>query len=76
MQLTDPGYVKRIRGTAYTARVSPSTANRVVDSVRFALLVCTACVDCCRGVRYAREGVEGGSPEHVMLQIAMQQTAA
>ena len=34
MQLTDPGFVKRIRGTAYTTRVSPTTANRVVDSVR------------------------------------------
>ena len=34
IQLTDPGFVKRIRGTAFTTRVSPTTANRVVDAVR------------------------------------------
>mmetsp|Transcript_10871 Transcript_10871/g.37881 ORF Transcript_10871/g.37881 Transcript_10871/m.37881 type:complete len:396 (-) Transcript_10871:56-1243(-) len=33
-QLLDQGFVKKIRGTAYTARVSPQTANRVVTSAR------------------------------------------
>lgn len=33
-QLLDQGMVKRIRGTAYTARVSPQTSNRVVTSAR------------------------------------------
>ena len=34
VELMDPGKVKRIRGVAYTARVNPSLANRVVDSCR------------------------------------------
>uniref|UniRef100_A0A3B4EM64 RNA 3'-terminal phosphate cyclase-like protein n=1 Tax=Pygocentrus nattereri TaxID=42514 RepID=A0A3B4EM64_PYGNA len=32
--LTDPGKIKRIRGTAYSVRVSPQMANRIVDSAR------------------------------------------
>ncbi|KAL7838077.1 hypothetical protein AOLI_G00264810 [Acnodon oligacanthus] len=31
---TDPGKIKRIRGTAYSVRVSPQMANRIVDSAR------------------------------------------
>ncbi|CEP00635.1 RNA 3'-terminal phosphate cyclase domain-containing protein [Plasmodiophora brassicae] len=34
VDLTDAGKVKRIRGIAYTTRVSPTLANRVVDSAR------------------------------------------
>lgn len=34
IELIDGGKVKRIRGVAYTARVNPSLANRVVDSSR------------------------------------------
>ncbi|KPP72002.1 RNA 3'-terminal phosphate cyclase-like protein-like [Scleropages formosus] len=34
VQLTDPGKIKRIRGTAYSVRVSPQIANRIVDSAR------------------------------------------
>uniref|UniRef100_A0A8C5H1T2 RNA 3'-terminal phosphate cyclase-like protein n=2 Tax=Gouania willdenowi TaxID=441366 RepID=A0A8C5H1T2_GOUWI len=34
IQLTDPGKIKRIRGVAYSARVSPQMANRIVDSAR------------------------------------------
>merc|ERR1712131_252767 len=32
--LTDPGKIKRIRGIAYSVRVSPQMANRIVDSAR------------------------------------------
>ncbi|GAB1302308.1 RNA 3'-terminal phosphate cyclase-like protein [Apodemus speciosus] len=34
VQLTDPGKIKRIRGMAYSVRVSPQMANRIVDSAR------------------------------------------
>ncbi|MBN3325253.1 RCL1 protein, partial [Atractosteus spatula] len=34
VQLTDPGKIKRIRGMAYSVRVSPQIANRIVDSAR------------------------------------------
>uniref|UniRef100_A0A673VDR9 RNA terminal phosphate cyclase like 1 n=1 Tax=Suricata suricatta TaxID=37032 RepID=A0A673VDR9_SURSU len=34
VQLTDPGKIKRIRGIAYSVRVSPQMANRIVDSAR------------------------------------------
>ncbi|KAM9440788.1 RNA 3'-terminal phosphate cyclase-like protein [Clarias gariepinus] len=34
VQFTDPGKIKRIRGTAYSVRVSPQMANRIVDSAR------------------------------------------
>ena len=34
IDLTDPGFVKRIRGLAYTIRVSPQFSNRIVDSCR------------------------------------------
>ncbi|XP_076139851.1 RNA 3'-terminal phosphate cyclase-like protein isoform X1 [Alosa pseudoharengus] len=34
VQLSDPGKIKRIRGTAYSVRVSPQMANRIVDSAR------------------------------------------
>ncbi|XP_056259671.1 RNA 3'-terminal phosphate cyclase-like protein isoform X1 [Seriola aureovittata] len=34
VQLTDPGKIKRIRGVAYSVRVSPQMANRIVDSAR------------------------------------------
>lgn len=30
----DEGMVKRVRGTAYSTRVSPQMANRMIDSVR------------------------------------------
>ncbi|KAI4470611.1 rna 3' terminal phosphate cyclase [Holotrichia oblita] len=38
IQLEDSGMVKRIRGTAYTLRVSPAIANRVVESAKGVLL--------------------------------------
>ncbi|KAM4634697.1 RNA 3'-terminal phosphate cyclase-like protein [Polymixia lowei] len=34
VQLLDPGKIKRIRGVAYSVRVSPQMANRIVDSAR------------------------------------------
>ncbi|KAJ7986878.1 hypothetical protein DPEC_G00332970 [Dallia pectoralis] len=34
VNLTDPGKIKRIRGIAYSVRVSPQMANRLVDSAR------------------------------------------
>ncbi|XP_028660773.2 RNA 3'-terminal phosphate cyclase-like protein [Erpetoichthys calabaricus] len=34
VQFTDPGKIKRIRGVAYSVRVSPQIANRMVDSAR------------------------------------------
>ncbi|CAL8278016.1 unnamed protein product [Merluccius merluccius] len=34
VQLTEPGKIKRIRGVAYSVRVSPQMANRIVDSAR------------------------------------------
>ncbi|KAI4816879.1 hypothetical protein KUCAC02_009179 [Chaenocephalus aceratus] len=34
VQLTDPGKIKRIRGVAYSVRVSPQMANRLVDTAR------------------------------------------
>lgn len=34
VDLTDEGFVKRIRGVAYATRVSPSMSNRIVDSAR------------------------------------------
>ncbi|XP_015262951.1 PREDICTED: RNA 3'-terminal phosphate cyclase-like protein [Gekko japonicus] len=34
VQFTDPGKIKRIRGVAYSVRVSPQIANRIVDSAR------------------------------------------
>lgn len=34
VQLTEAGKIKRIRGTAFSARVSPQMANRIVDSAR------------------------------------------
>ncbi|XP_067429977.1 RNA 3'-terminal phosphate cyclase-like protein [Thunnus thynnus] len=34
VQLTDPGKIKRIRGMAYSVRVSPQMANRIVESAR------------------------------------------
>ncbi|XP_068190758.1 RNA 3'-terminal phosphate cyclase-like protein isoform X1 [Antennarius striatus] len=34
LQLTDPGKIKRIRGVAYSVRVSPQMANRMVESAR------------------------------------------
>ncbi|XP_029469463.1 RNA 3'-terminal phosphate cyclase-like protein isoform X2 [Rhinatrema bivittatum] len=34
IQLTDPGKIKRIRGVAYSVRVSPQITNRIVDSAR------------------------------------------
>ncbi|TNN70739.1 RNA 3'-terminal phosphate cyclase-like protein [Liparis tanakae] len=37
VQLTDPGKIKRIRGVAYSVRVSPQMANRIVDSTRSVL---------------------------------------
>ncbi|KAI7864360.1 RNA-3'-phosphate cyclase [Spinellus fusiger] len=37
MQFTDQGRIKRIRGIAYCTRVSPQTANRLVESARSVL---------------------------------------
>ncbi|XP_032394935.1 RNA 3'-terminal phosphate cyclase-like protein [Etheostoma spectabile] len=34
VQLTDPAKIKRIRGVAYSVRVSPQMANRIVESAR------------------------------------------
>ena len=34
INLVDMGLVKRIRGTAYSARVSPQTTTRIVDTAR------------------------------------------
>ncbi|KTG32116.1 hypothetical protein cypCar_00037759 [Cyprinus carpio] len=34
VHLTEPGKIKRIRGTAFSVRVSPQMANRIVDSAR------------------------------------------
>ncbi|KFV54778.1 RNA 3'-terminal phosphate cyclase-like, partial [Gavia stellata] len=34
IQFTDPGKIKRVRGTAYSVRVSPQMANRMVESAR------------------------------------------
>ncbi|XP_029024852.3 RNA 3'-terminal phosphate cyclase-like protein [Betta splendens] len=34
VQLTDPGKIKRIRGVAYSVRVSPQIGNRIVESAR------------------------------------------
>lgn len=38
VQLMDGGMIKRIRGTAYALRVSPSIANRMVESAKGVLL--------------------------------------
>ncbi|XP_014665014.1 PREDICTED: RNA 3'-terminal phosphate cyclase-like protein [Priapulus caudatus] len=37
LQLTDVGKVRRVRGVAYAARVSPAVANRCVDAARSVL---------------------------------------
>ncbi|XP_016893926.1 RNA 3'-terminal phosphate cyclase-like protein isoform X2 [Cynoglossus semilaevis] len=37
VQLTETGKIKRIRGMAYSVRVSPQMANRIVDSTRAVL---------------------------------------
>ncbi|KAK7895616.1 hypothetical protein WMY93_020941 [Mugilogobius chulae] len=37
VQLTDPGKIKRIRGIAYSVRVSPQMGNRIVESARSVL---------------------------------------
>uniref|UniRef100_A0A665X1C6 RNA 3'-terminal phosphate cyclase-like protein n=2 Tax=Echeneis naucrates TaxID=173247 RepID=A0A665X1C6_ECHNA len=37
VQLTEPGKIKRIRGVAYSLRVSPQMANRIVESARAVL---------------------------------------
>ena len=34
VSLTDEGFVKKVRGTAFTARVSPQLGNRMVDGAR------------------------------------------
>ncbi|XP_062510130.1 RNA 3'-terminal phosphate cyclase-like protein [Corticium candelabrum] len=34
LQLSDGGKIKRIRGTAFTVRVAPALANRIVDAAR------------------------------------------
>lgn len=38
MQFTDMGKIKRIRGTAWAARVSPAMSNRIVESAKGVLL--------------------------------------
>ncbi|KAM8961479.1 RNA 3'-terminal phosphate cyclase-like protein [Pelodytes ibericus] len=37
VHLTDPGKIKRIRGVAYSVRVSPQIGNRIVESARSVL---------------------------------------
>ncbi|KAK5620593.1 rRNA-processing endoribonuclease [Crenichthys baileyi] len=37
VQLTEPGKIKRIRGVAYSVRVSPQMGNRIVESARSVL---------------------------------------
>ncbi|RVE65673.1 hypothetical protein OJAV_G00118820 [Oryzias javanicus] len=37
VQLTEPGKIKRIRGVAYSVRVSPQMSNRIVESTRAVL---------------------------------------
>lgn len=37
VQFVDEGRIKRVRGVAYATRVSPQTANRMVDSARLLL---------------------------------------
>jgi len=39
-QYLDPGKIKRIRGTAWSTRVSPATCNRIVDAARSILNKC------------------------------------
>jgi RNA 3'-terminal phosphate cyclase-like protein len=34
LQFTDQGKIKRIRGTAWAVRVSPSVPNRVVEAAK------------------------------------------
>lgn len=34
IHLTDEGFIKRIRGVAYSTRVSPQTSNRIVETSR------------------------------------------
>lgn len=34
ISLVEPGFVKRVRGIAYTTRMAPTTANRAIDSIR------------------------------------------
>lgn len=34
VQLTDPGKVKKIRGIAYSTKVTPQTSNRIVESAK------------------------------------------
>merc|ERR1719234_1302833 len=38
VQVTDQGKIKRVRGVAWAVRVSPATANRVVESAKGELL--------------------------------------
>ena len=37
VQLTEPGKIKKIRGIAYSTRVTPQTSNRIVESTKKAL---------------------------------------
>jgi RNA 3'-terminal phosphate cyclase-like protein len=34
VNIIDEGYVKRVRGLAFTTKVSPQVANRIVDGAR------------------------------------------
>jgi RNA 3'-terminal phosphate cyclase-like protein len=46
--LADEGMVKRVRGVAYSARVSPQASNRMVDGARGVLnAVSSACACVC-----------------------------
>ncbi len=38
LQVTDQGKIKRVRGTAWAARVSPAVANRMVEAAKGVLL--------------------------------------
>ena len=38
LQVTDQGKIKRVRGVVWAVRVSPATANRVVESAKGVLL--------------------------------------
>ena len=74
LRWTDPGLVKRVRGVAFTERVSPQSANRMVDVVRGALNALLPDVyiftDCRSG------GAAGGSPGYGIALVAQTTSGA
>lgn len=58
IQFTEPGMVKRIRGTSYALRVSPAISNRMVDTAKGVMLKFLPDVyintDQCRGKQSGR----------------------